>query len=413
MKQYIVLIYIGLLSLPSVCQEYSWQAELDSVTVNGFHQILIEPDVTARLRPGYPDLRLLDENGQQQAYIMRHEKLSEQWTNFVEYDILSKDYHYTWWDDDKYVIDIGSDSVIEYMVLKVANFIDTRYVYLSGSYDTEQWYVIQDGYTLHNIVSENREYQYKVLKFPKSRYRYYKIVVSDHWHDDPINILAMGYFKDEVKMGKYSEVVFPNFTQTDSVEAKQSIIDIPLNSGNYFDKLVLDIGGANLFHRRVKVYNKVPNSDTTFRLEKVKDMWVSSTHLNEIYFHKLHSYGFKLIIYNNDDIPLILNNIKYLQLNSYLVSELHPDRQYTLAFGHDTVPAPVYDLKYFENEIAEELPYAYIRAIKKVPIAIAEEVEEEVAFYEEKAFVWVVVIAIGLVLAYMSTRMLAEMKSNG
>lgn len=422
MKRYIVLIYIGLLSNISVCQEYAWQADIDSISASGFHSILLETEVTAQLRPGYPDLRILDENGVQSAYILRHEERSEKWTNFVEYDIISKEYdHYDWyWDrDDRYIIKVGKNKTIDHIVLKIANFEDTRSVYISGSYDGKQWYVIKDHFTLHNIVSEDEDHQYKVLHFPKSTYPYYKLMVGDGWHDDPINVLAAGYFIDEVAFGKYRKVEMPPFTQTDSMAIKQTIVNVPWNDGNYIDKIAFDIGGADMYHRHVEVLNKVPETDTSFTYQKVRDLWVSSTHLNEIHFNKLHSYGLKVIIHNNDDKPLFINDIKYLQLNTYLISDLDPATDYYLAYGHDSIPAPVYDLTYFRSDIPEDLPTAVIDDLRMIPIRVIDiqeesspETETAPAFYEKKMFIWIVIGCCAFLLGYMSTRMLAEMRDK-
>ena len=124
-----------------------------------------------------------------------------------------------------------------------------------------------------------------------------------------------------------------------------------------------------------------------------------------------------MIIHNNDDVPLVINDIGYLQLNSYLVSDMNVTKSYYLAYSNDSIAAPIYDLAYFRNEIPEELPEVTLSDLRKVPIQVLDDMdspllEQAPVFYERKAFIWVVIGAVALLLGYMSTRMLAEMRNN-
>lgn len=415
--RYIILVFILLKSISSACQEYSWQAEVEPSPIDGYHEILLDPEITGKLRPDYPDLRLLDTDGQQVAYILRHEKATSQWSNFVSYPIISKDYQSDWGWDDKYIVHNPDGNTIDHIVLKVANFVDTRHVNLSGSMDNKQWFVIQDGYTFHNIVSTENDFQFKVVSFPKSSYQYYKIEVDNYhyYNDDPINILDAGYFVGETVSGMYGEVPHAPITQWEDTEQQTSVVNLDIPDGNYLDKIALDMEGANLYHRKVELYNKAPETDTTYKLEKVKEFWISSTHLNEIQLNKLHSYGLKLIVYNYDDKELVFNKINLFQLNTYMVAELTPNTNYVLALGNDSIAAPKYDLRYFERDIPEELPTGSVVNLKALPLQVAEPEKEEAhekPFYEQSYFIWIAIAAVALILGYMSTRMLTEMKAN-
>jgi hypothetical protein len=54
-------------------QDFKWQVKVDSLRESGFHNILLAPEVSGQLTPGYPDLRLFDSKNNEIPYLVRQE----------------------------------------------------------------------------------------------------------------------------------------------------------------------------------------------------------------------------------------------------------------------------------------------------------------------------------------------------
>ena len=97
------------------------------------------------------------------------------------------------------------------------------------------------------------------------------------------------------------------------------------------------------------------------------------------------------------------------QLNKYMVTELKSDNNYSLKFSDKNANAPVYDLKYFSDKIPEKLQIVKTT----IPIKIGkDEIVKEKNVNLENYWLWASIIAIALLLGYMSYKMINDKKKQ-
>ena len=120
------------------------------------------------------------------------------------------------------------------------------------------------------------------------------------------------------------------------------------------------------------------------------------------------------MIENDDNRPLQLNGIEAWQLTRYMKTYLEQGHKYRLVYGDSIAVAPVYDLNYFVDSIPKVLPTLVVLESKEQVTPLTNNaIEKSLSWYENKLFIWIAIIAIILLLSFMSWKMLTEMKNSG
>ncbi len=413
MKQLVLIIAMATATVSGYTQNFDWKADVETPQNDGFHKILLAPVVAGHLQYNFSDIRIYNHEQKEVPYFLTGEEHRTKIVGFENYTIVTKDYNKRWDWESMFVIKNEAKTDINHIILRFRNFQDRKYARLSGSDDGHQWFSIKDGYLLHGVYSDTASSSLMVLKFPMSNYEYYKIEVDDYRHDDPVNLMEAGYFVKDYEKGSFIANPYPEFQQIDSIEKKETQVYLNFPSPQYIDKMKIDIDYDDNYHREAELFEKIWLNDTTFRYNSIKRFWVSSTRLNEVFFHQQACKELKLVIYNNDDQPLKVNTVDCLQLKQYLVAKLKKDQPYTIKFGNDTLLAPQYDIVYFKDQVPEDAPV--ITTAKVAQIIQEDEATEEgnvIPLFEDPTVIWIVIGAVALLLGYMSLKMMSEVKKK-
>lgn len=438
MKKIITLtLAIASLTTTAFAQTFNYQAQVEKPKKDGYHEVLIPPEVTSRMTRNLADIRIYNAEQREIPYILKKETHATRQTAFKAYEIYDRDYHKGWAYESRYYIKNNEGTKIDHIVLKIRNFSDNKRVRLSGSDNGSQWFTIKDGYSFYEIISHTESYQYKVLHFPLSSYKYYKIEVDDHWHRDPINIMEAGYFTDDLEHGSYQKAEGAVMTQNEDREKKISRVKVRFPQSQWVDKLRFNINGDENFHRKARLMAKYYNEDSTFYYDEVEQFWLSSTQLNELRFNKLYARELELVIENKDNYPVKIESADAYQLKNYLVCELKKSDKYFVQYGDRKAKKPEYDIVYFMDEVPDNLreldifnaqrldvfrevdgdpvvtdgPYLQEDPVE-APKEQEAEPEEDKAFYEHSSFIWIAVGLIVVLLGFMSIKMMGEVKGK-
>ncbi len=406
----LIVILILFSILPVAAQDFKWESSVDAVSQKGYYNIILQPEIVAKLNHNFGDIRIYDEEKNEIPYILQHEKRTSRRTLFKEYEIIEKK-HYRNRRYTRLVIHNPDKNPITNISLIIRNADVTKWLKLNASDNNKDWYVLKDHYRFHSFASDAGTHEIKVLNFPNSNYEYYELLIEDYF-DNPINILKAGYYDYSIETGKYSELPLPFIYQEDSSSNKRSNININFAEKVYFDRLEFDIEGAEYYYRKASVYVK----RTTKKKRKVQtyhdhviNFEVGSFKENYVDFDRYAASKLHLNILNNDDKPLKIKSIKALLLNRYLTAELSPEHIYYLRFGENDVAAPIYDLEYFADSISLQQNAVKTQQIKQLTITDDSENEEgKIPAY----VIWLALGAIILILGYMSYKMLTEMQKK-
>lgn len=430
LKSTILFLILGT-SFSSLAQTYRWEAKMaDSVAKDGFYNIILQPQIGAKLNQDFSDIRILDTENYQVPYVRKREDAYFTEERFKEYPIVSKQVVENCC--TKLVIKNPGRKAINNICLILKNSDAVKVTRMSGSDDGVNWYGVQRYDVFYNNYSETDTKVVNYINFPLTDYQFFQLEIIDrgywdeerwvYWYSDrwsyPVNILKVGYYESYTKEGKYMDVPPPSFEQGDSAKQKKTYIKLNFEDNYFVDRIRFKFTGPRYYKRhavlakRIKGTRLVPDY-----YEPIESFDLNSYSLNEFDLSNFREKEVYLVIDNEDNRPLKLGEIEAWQLTQYLKTYLEKGQKYRLVYGDSTAMAPVYDLRFFVDSIPEILPTLPVasiseKALDSNQIKIKDKKEKEPRWFENKIFIW---IAIGLVTAllfFMSWKMLKEMKRD-
>lgn len=404
MRRVIISILI-ISSFVSYGQMFDYKADINKIDSNGFCKILLPQEVTSKLKYDFSDVRIYNSENIEVPYILRAENAINEKELFFEYKIIEKK-HLKTKGYTRIVIHNPAKNKINNIVLRIKNADVRKQLKLNASYDNKTWYVLKDNYYYNSINSYNETSEIRVLNFPLSDYEYYELLIDD-FYDKPINITKAGFYDLVKENGKYSEI--KNISFLISNINKESIIKIPVNN-NYIDKISFKISNPKYYHRNAEIY--VKKTVNARKQKKVYESHIGSFNIisnssNSFNIRNLQTDTLFVKIQNNDNQAVKIYDIKLYQLNKYLITELSSEDTYTLKFSDKKANKAVYDLEYFSDKIPENLNILEVSNIRQISKTKTNN-SNNINF--SSYWLWISVIGIAALLAYMSYSMIREKK---
>jgi hypothetical protein len=404
----ILLLFAGLAGiLNAQAQTYNWQASVATPQHQGYHRIQLSREVTGALKADFSDVRIVDASGKEVPYLLRTEQPVQYKQLFRSYDILS----YTHQKNccSELVIANPGKRKLNNISLLVSNADARKQVKLSGSDNQQDWYVLKEQDILYAINNQNSTAEVKLLNFPLSDYRYFRLQLNDS-SSAPLNILKAGYYDTYTETGKYTAIPVQQVTRKDSAAAKSTYIHLRFAQPVYPDRLELTITAPQLYYRHgyIQLGTSKPERRRRSRRRKPQEQQTVNFVLSSnapaiVELPRRKIQELTIVIQNADNQPLNINAIKPLQLNHYLVADLSPEQSYTLKVGNTDAKIPDYELAYFQDSIPADLPLLQTSGLKQL---------QHPAEHKSNGSNFIIWAAIGLVvvgLGYMTVRLLNDM----
>ena len=408
-------------------QTFHWSAAIeDSVVADGFYNIVLRPEIGAKLQENYSDIRILNEKNEEIPFIQKREEAYFSNMRFKEYPIIS----------NKIVNQCCTKLTVENVGKKAINNIcfvlknsdAVKVTQISGSDDGIIWYAVKQFDVFYDNYSETDTKVLTYVHFPLTDYLYYSFDITDrgywdeknwaHWENSsrwnyPVNVLKVGFYETFLEEGKYKPVPAPIFEQKDSIVDKKTYIKVSFKDLYSINRIRFNFSGPRYYKRQITLATKVAGKKKQADIySPITTLEVNSYSLNEFDFEFFREKEFYVLIENDDNRPLQLEGIETWQLTRYMKTYLEKGHQYRLIYGDSISVAPVYDLNYFVDSIPKVLPTLLVLESKAEASAVIVE-EKPLSWYENKVFVWVAIIALIALLSFMSWKMLGEMKNSG
>ena len=376
---------------------FAYEAPLDTVGQAGFYKVILTPDAVARCKRDLADLRSRDSHGQYTPYVLRSDLPIQTGESFHEFPILpakagadsSNDVQIANW----------SSGSIHSLLLYLHNFTVRRNFTLSGSDDRQKWFVIKEHILWEPSNDDSAEFFIQRIDFPASNYHYFKIIQEEKGVL-PVNILRAGIATEHVANGSYRPTPAPQIAQKDSSD-HHSYVTLTYEEPYLTDKLELDVVGPRLYKRKARIFPKEdPYSSVILDIDP-----------NHHTF-QLPSFKTRVLILdidNEDNAPLVVNNIVTSQLERYLLVWLQPGTEYRLLAGNAQANAPAYDLKYFVDSVRREPGEILPGALQAVARPAALPVENKSG---SGALLWIIISIVLVLLIFLSFRMLKAIPGN-
>jgi hypothetical protein len=389
----------------SQAQEFKREAALPPVEKEQYYKILLDPQIGSHLRPDYGDLRIYNQEGQETPYLIKRSSVVYRESKFNHYKIQN---YKRKKGSSELIIRNPHKSKIDNIIISIKNADVSKNMMLSGSDDNKTWFIIRQDYFFSPPSPEGRSSEAEFMfDFPLSDYEYYKIDIDDSL-SNPLNILAAGYYQQQLEQESYMSLPAPQIIQRDSMKQKKSYVDISFDKPYYIDKILFIPDGKEDYYRNAEIWHKIPGQKT---YSNIKDKILSSRTENSVAADKLFAKDIRLIIYNEDDAPLKIAGMNAWERKSYIIARLVPGDNYTIRFSDAELQAPNYDLQHFQDKIPAELPELSASAVKNIEVK-KEAAVENLPFFRNPWFVWGAIIVVVVLLSLMSVRMVKEMKDH-
>ena len=378
---------------------FKYKANLAEVKQSGFYKVSLPPSVIAKCQLNLEDVRILDNKGNQTAYIKQPAtQFSE--SSFIEFPIINKAK-----EKDKQThitIENKTDNAINHLLLFTSNMDAKRVVNISGSNDLGSWYIIKESIWLDNYFNNNGEELVQTISLPTVNYKYFQITIIGE-NLLPFNTTKAGVYKENFTKEKYVSIPTPTIIQKDSSN-KKSYIQVSFNDTYTIDKLILEIDGVKFFKRNISIY-----TGDNFSTKTPFSTFINLTR-SEVFFSRVKVSQLLIVINNDDNIPLKIKSINGFQSNQYLLTYLEANQKYDLIFGDSLVKAPIYDLNFFKDSIGnmpKELEIGSVENISnnKKPLTGQPKIFNQI-------FLWSIIGIVSLGLLLFTFKIITELNKH-
>ncbi|MCU7552154.1 hypothetical protein OCK74_23750 [Chitinophagaceae bacterium LB-8] len=363
-------------------QDFKVKATLNTVASTGFYKIPVHPELTAHTKTDLSDLRIIDQSYKQVPFIIRHSLPLNPGGVFMNFQILK-----TTIDSLSTTIEIVCplESGTDRISLHIGNNAVERIIFISGSNDRKQWYIIEEG-------------------VPFSRYSYYKLVIRNG-HSDPLNIIKAGVYTNNKDTGTQQFTTNPpvSFVQRDSSNGC-SYITVTQKDFYHLDRVALNIHGPKYYKRAAHLYN-LDEKGNKIHLTSFE---ILNSHSPVVSFGTVKAKQLLIEVENKDDPPLVIERVSTEQSSKYLVAYLEKRKNYFIVAGNEDLKAPEYDLQKFSDSIPNLLA-----SISYHDLRLNGEVSRSQNKMYWSQWLWPVIILFLFALGFLTYKLMADMKRSG
>jgi hypothetical protein len=330
-----------------------WQFQKDAAGFSkGLVDVQLDKEIFAGSSRGLADVRVVDNVNQEVPYKLvtaRSEDAQKQYNPKVLNNSVVAGKFTT------AIMDLGERGIVtNFMTVRTPSENFQRNVTVYGSDDQNSWNILKSNAYIYDYTDKkgNLKTQNTSVAFPESVFQFLKIEISDA-ENNPVVIssIAVSQF---TKKSAQEFSTSANFETSQDSSAKTTVLMADLGQGGIpTNKIVLSVGGEN-FNRAVSVYSASDRVSANwrnvgqgyvFRYNTPKfageNSYVSISETTDRYL--------KIVIYNNDNAPLIFSKVETFATLRDLIFEAEAGKTYKIFYGNAKAAAPQYDLeKYFQ-----------------------------------------------------------------
>lgn len=382
---------------------YKFFSKLDSVKTPGFYNIELTPELTARLKTDYSDLRIVNDAGKWIPHVLHapaYERTDMGLIMNLRFSITENSGINT-----VLVIESG-EKISNNIGLIITNTAAERFCTLSGTNDKKNWFVINDSILLSPVPAENETENISRINFPPNSYRFYKVIIHNK-NKDPFNIKGVVEYASAAKITNTPDKLIQNpvaaIQQKDS--GKISYIKISQQLPYQFDHISLQLAGVKYYSRQVDIYIPYAENHSISRPgQLLQSFTISNNSTLQFKVPLSKAAVYYLLINNEDNLPLTVKEIKTAISQHYITAYLENGSNYKLIMDNESASLPDYDLQKLNSKIPDSIPFLYFDKI----MAAAENKLQETATKNNNWILWVSITAALLILLFFTYKMLKE-----
>ena len=402
----LLLVLIGISTL-SIAQSgrYSYKREITGITET-WHKIHLPEELFGKVDRDVSDLRIygINVNGDtiEAPYILKIEKdqetIKEVRFNLINESQKGGDYFFT--------LEIPDTTTINEIDLDFQQKnLDWR-ISLAGSQNQHEWFDIVRDYRIVAIQNDMTTYHFTKVKLPSSSYQFYRLGIRSEVKP----VLNKVFIRQkEIIKGQMKDYSVQYFAQNEEPKTKQSILDLNLELMVPVFKLKLNIDNGYDYYRPITVQYLSDSFETEkgwkYRYTTLTTGTLTSIEAQEFKFASTIVGKMRVIINNHDNEPLKITSCEVTGYAYVLIVRFSEKADYWLVYGDDKARKPNYDIAHFMDQVPEDLTLAHLGDEQLID---QEMPQKRSPLFENKAWLWGVLILIIGLLAYFSIKMMRK-----
>jgi hypothetical protein len=404
------LILIMFFPFPGWSQDFVAEALLGKPEENGFYKFEILPSNSSWLTQDFANLRIHDPSGQQVPYIIEEdsEYITQEFTEYKTSTTVDPGR------STNLIIENPDDEPIQNVHIRIRNAEVHKTAVLSGSDDRENWYALKDRFYFDPIRNPHNISELRVLDFPLSNYRYYRLAINDSV-TAPLNIISVGFYRSVQKRPAYWGILPVSVTRLDSVDIKQTFVRVTLDTSHWVDRIKVNAEGSPFFLRSATLYVFQEGKDKRGKSYEVMNSLGKVDLSNDgealLDINSTKGRKFLLVVDNLDNPVLPEIHVEILQLRRVGIAWLEGRKEYKMMAGNAHMHLPSYDLPKFKNKLPVNMPMLTPAVLHASGITAMTEAAR--SFWNTKSVVWIAIVGVILLMGILSAKMIREAKISG
>ena len=396
MKHY--LLFFSLLLIQSGFARTVWKAQLPIVDKSDYYNIELNQEL---IGAGLKYMKILDENSNETPYFIRSTDPIKEISNFESFDLMSN----TTKDSLSIVIvDNKQAENLNHFCIILQQAETKKYVSLRGSNNLKQWYIVKQQTIVSAINSQLQgNTEMLIIDFPLGNYRYYEITL---WNDQqsPLEILKAGKIKNSNIYGNFVAINLGKLDIKNNNKDKSTRLSFPeLDYTFCINKIEFYIKNKPDYYRQAILIDSISNNRKDFYLSSNEE---NTLLINDFFFTPLTVVS----IENQNNPPLIIDSVKLYGLCRYACLYLEAGKKYQLLLDSKEPVSTTYDIEYFRNKINADIAVLELENLNNYTTLQVSERNPTVL--ESPAFLWSVIIIVGLFLVFICLRMIQDMRKK-
>lgn len=399
-----ILVLFGSFSFGQM-NDYNFKRPLTGA-LPSWNRLVLPDEIFQHTTPDFADIRIFGISANNDTieapYVLRIQS-GQNLSKEIPFKIINKtrinNSHYITFE----ITDIGQINQIQ-LQFEQKNF--DWLVQLEGSNNQKEWFTILDRYRILSIQNENTNFQYTKLAFPDAQFQFYRIKIDSP--DDPS--LHAAYLSRQVNTpSTYKNYELKKFEIVHNKNSKQTEIDVELYVPVPVSFVHLEVGNNFDYYRpiRISCVNDSIETETgwSFSYRNLASGIINSIEKNEFIFTSTIASRFRITIENQDNQPLNISEISLKGFEHELVTRLDENLSYYLVYGNKSAQQAQYDLTYFTDKIPEEMNTL---KVGEEELIVKPEIQSKQALFENRAWLWVILISIVLILGWFTLKMMKK-----
>lgn len=398
-------IYIILMLSTATLVSQNHKGAISEIKQNGFHKILLSPEVRSASASNTNYFRILNKNKNEVPYVLLNDESRIQ-SSYLGFNFESlnnvKD------SVTSIIIENKNQLKIDHFTFKIANTKVKKTFTISGSNDKKEWYGLATNQLFYGLNEAEKTTVEQTFSFPITDYNFIKFEF-DNKESLPLQILEVGLYKNLYSTVSQVEITDFKIKNKTDKENKTTQITVTFAIPQHIESMTFDIEN-DVFLRQAKILvNK------TRTIKKRIESYQYNVHNFELHPGTHNTFELPFIfekeivieIQNNDNPPLDINQLKFYQKPLYVICDLKSNETYE-AIIDTTLQKPIYDLVNFKSTFSTDLPQATITHFSKID-AKAESSNNK-SFWQTNTFMWLCILFAIIVISYFAFGLLKDLK---